>query len=277
MSRVVQIFGSTGTGKSRLALTAPGRKWYAEMDPGSYARGSAGIKLQPDEVDLHQFAVPLTSLLDRGVLDFSMVGGSGKGAVQVAHRYKGWNEEWWKFVDEYMQALKGDYSTLIIDTSTLLWDMAQNALRQRIQEGGGTEDYQSDRLKRLEFQEPSSQMNSIVMGAKGANKNLVLIAHRGEVWFNDKPTGTWKPDGWNKAMDGSDVSIMLEVKGHRPAGFLFKGDMDLTGMEVPEPTFSKLEQVLEVAQALRLQGFEVPASYDELMDAGQMVLPGVSA
>lgn len=270
MSRTYQIFGGTGTGKTTLALGAKGRKWYGEFDPGSFERASIGLRLNEGEIDLHQYQLPLTTLEDMGTLDFSMVGQSGKGAVQIVHRYQGWTELYYgRFVPDFLAALKDpSFTTLIIDTSTLLWVVAQNALRQRIQDEPGTTEYKTDRLKRLEYEEPNSNFTSIVQGCKQYGKDLILIAHRGEIYFNDKPTGKWKPDGWGKAMDGSDISVMLEVVNRQPVATVYKagiGGLELLDRRIENPTMEKIDGLVDGAAKLRGLGFELPQDNEELI------------
>ena len=267
MSRVYQVFGQTGTGKSTFAKTAPGRKFWAELDPGSYERASGEAK--DESVEFHEYHAPLTALEDMGALDFAMVGQSGRGAVQINHKYVGWNETYWAFIKDFMDFIKGNPGTVVIDTSTLLWDMAQNALRQRIQEGSGDAAYKSDRLKRLEYQEPNSQLTQILQGSKGRGCNVILIAHRGEIWEGDKPTGRWKPDGWNKAMDSADVSLMFDVKNKKPVATVFKAggcDLELVGREIVEPTFTKVEELINAATKLRKMGMPLPSLNEELLE-----------
>lgn len=268
MARTWQVFGQTGTGKSTFARSAPEPHFYAELDPGSFERAGG----DPEDPALHQYHAPLTALEDMGILDYSMVGNSGRGAVQIAHKYTGWNETYWEFIKDFMAFIKKGPGTVVIDTSTLLWDMAQNALRQRIQQGEGDHNFKSDRLKRLEYQEPNSQLTQVLQGAKARGCDLIMVAHRGEIWVDDKPTGRWKPDGWNRAMEESDVSLMFEVKSKKPVATIFKAggcDLELVGREVVEPTFASVEALVNAATKIRKAGMALPAGNDELLELAE--------
>lgn len=250
MSKVILVYGPNGSGKSSFVQSSQRSKWYAELDPGSYDRA----KKTRAPIEVQTFYEPLTALEDMGFLDRSMQGASGKGAVQVAHKYTGWRETYWDFVKAYLDFLKSDtHEYGVIDTSTVLWNMAQNALRQRLQEEGGPRDIQSDRLKRLEYQEPNDQLMSMIKGAKGAKKDLVLVAHRGEVWFNDQPTGKWKPDGWNKALDNADIGLMFEVRSSKPVAIITKAGgcpLELVGWELENPTLDDVIALVDAAKAI---------------------------
>lgn len=262
MSKVIVIYGATGTGKSSFVQSSSRSKWYAELDPGSLDRAK---KYHGGELEYHTYYEPLTALEDMGVLDRSMTGSSGLGAVQVAHRYSGWREKYWEFVSDYLAFLKTGPEYGIIDTSTILWNMAQNALRQRLQEEGGPREVQSDRLKRLEYQEPNDQLMSMIKGAKGAQKDLVLVAHRGEVWFNDKPTGKWKPDGWNKALDNADIGLMFDVRSARPVATITKAGgcpLDLVGWEIESPTLDGVCELVDAARAVTDAEWDLPSEGD---------------
>jgi hypothetical protein len=265
MPKIIQIYGATGTTKSSLAQSSARTNWYAELDPGSFERSK-----RSKNSDLYQFHEPLTSLEDMGFLDTSQRGQSGHGPVLIAHRYTGWRETYWEFIQAYLAFLKDtEHEYGIIDTSTVLWNFAQNALRQRIQEEGGTKEVQSDRLKRLEYNEPNDQLMSIVKGAK-AKKDLVLVAHRGEIWEGDRPTGRFKPDGWNKASDSADIAIMMEVRNRKPLAIFQKAGgtpLDLIGFELEAPTLDFIIEVVDAAKAI-FQA-EVPLPSDDDYDTPQ--------
>jgi hypothetical protein len=248
LPRIIQVYGSAGTTKSSLAQSSSRACWYAELDPGSFERSK-----QSKLADLVQFHEPLTALEDMGFLDTSQQGKSGLGPALIAHKYTGWRETYWEFVQAYLGFLKdSEHDYGVIDTSTVLWNFAQNALRQRIQEEGGGAVVQSDRLKRLEYNEPNDQLMSMIKGAK-AKKDLVLVAHRGEIWEGDRPTGRFKADGWSKASDNADISIMMDIRSRKPVAIFQKAGgtpLDLIGMELEAPTLDFITEVVDAAKAI---------------------------
>ena len=266
-SRIIIAWGATSMGKSTFAINGSGKTWYAEFDPGSYDRATEAI--DPSEltrITLAKFYAPLTSIIDAGTLSTAMMGQSGKGAVQIGHKLKGWREKYNEFWQGYVQACEADYDTIVIDTSSRLWNMAQNALRQRIQEEVQGVD-QAERLKRLEYQEPNDQLTMMVNAAKETGKNLVLIAHEGEKWVKGEPTGEAKPDGWGDAAKESDISLRFTIKNRLPVATVYKPEVLVKGWEIENPTMQKADEFLRALALNQKLGFPAPESYQGLMEA----------
>lgn len=267
MSRVFLAYSKPGKGKTSFSLTG-GRTAYYQFDAGSYSRATASMNVVPGMIEVTDCYPPLTALEDIGKLSTSMVGQAGKGAVQIVHRFHGWREAYGQFLESYLKAIRNpEIDTLVLDTSTQLWKMAQNAFRQRIQDEVPTE-MQSDRLKRLEYEEPGSQMDQVVKGCKMFDKNLVLIAHEGEVWFKGEATGEPKPDGWGELDGVADVTLRFTVEGNKPVATITKvggADLAMIGLKIPVPTIESVSFLIDGAAKLRKAGMSVPGKYEELL------------
>ena len=252
MSRVYLIFGGSSTGKSTFAGSGKGRKWYAELDPGSFERTG----LPTDDFDLHYYYPPLSSLLERGKL-------SGAGVSRTLH---GWDELFWQFVDDYLKAMKEDYSDYVIDTGTKLWLLCRNAFFQRVQDEKNEKE--RERLSRLEYQEPNGHMDAIVDAAKIAGKNLIFVAHEGELYNKGEPTGKMKPDGYKELANMADATLQFYLRNKKPVARVFKagaGGLELLDMEVEEPTRDKVDELLEAAMKIRRAGKTVPSEYSAVL------------
>ena len=245
--RVYLAFGASFTGKSTFSASGTGRKWYAEMDPGSFERTG----LPAENITVKQYHAPITNLLSRGKV-------SGAG---ISRPLDGWDALWWEFVEDYLNALDEDYTDYIIDTGTKAWLVCRNSFFERVQ--NEKNDKERERLSRLEYQEPNGQMDSIITAAKMKGKNLIFVAHQGEVYMNDKPTGELKPDGYKELANMADVTLQFSLRDKKPVGRIFKigaGGLELKDMEIEQPTIAKVDELLEAAKKLRQAGKAVPDS-----------------
>ena len=252
---VYLAYGPNGSGKSWFALSGKGRKWYAEFDPGSFDR--TGLDPKNPDLELHKYPPPISSLMDKGKLDLSMVGKSGRGGVGVSLKYTDWDEIFWAgFVKDYTDALTANqFDDYIWDTAKLMWEMNQNSYRERIQEETDLDTYRG--LTRLDYKTPNMWMHRFIQAAKAKSRNVVIVAHQKDEWQNGEPTGRYKPDGWDEASDQSDCTLRFFVRNRRPVGILEKGGsagMDVIGLEVVEPTIEKMNRLLDAATALRRAG-----------------------
>lgn len=255
-----QVWGAPGSGKTSFALDGDGTKWYAELDPGSYDRAVMGLPIDEDTITKVEFYAPLTALRSRARLDTSMVGQSGKGAVQFVHKLEGWDEQFWAFTDAFLDALEAGYDRYIVDTSTVLWDLAKNAALERIQNEGKVSVSEA-RLQRLEYQEPNDLMAQIIGAAKQKKRNLVLIAHSAEIWEGGNPTGKFKADGSKHIPGMVDLSLRFEVKNKKPVAIVQKpgaGGLELEGLEFQSPSFEMVAETLDAAALIRKMGGELP-------------------
>lgn len=249
--RVYLAFGASFTGKSTFSASGKGRKWYAEFDPGSFERTG----LDPADITVCYYHAPVSNLLQRGKL-------SGAG---VSRSLDGWDALWWQFVGDYLNALDQDYTDYIIDTGTKAWLVCRNSFFERVQDEKN--DKERERLSRLEYQEPNGQMDSIITVAKQKGKNLIFVAHQGEVYLNDKPTGELKPDGYKELANMADITLQFRLVDKKPVARIFKigaGGLELKDMEIEQPTIAKVDELLEAAKKLRQAGKAVPDSPDKV-------------
>ena len=270
MSYAFLVWSAPGKGKTTFALSGEGRKWYAELDAGSYSRAAAGLRLEPDEIELHKYYVPLTSLLDVARIDTAMVGASGKGPVQFVHNLKGWNEKYTEFLAAYLEALESDCRFIIIDTSTRLWEMARNASMQRIQQTRPAEQWSAN-MRTPEYQEANDQIAQIVEAAKMFEKHLVLVAHQKEIWQGGDATGKFQVDGSKHIPAMMDLVMRFDIEDKAPVAFIEKGPMRLTGMKLTAPTFGYCADLLDAAAAIQRSGLEMPDSPDAVIELAKVL------
>lgn len=257
--RVTLVYGQNGTGKTSFVVSGSDPLEYAELDAGSADRAFC---LNPELLHVAKFYSPLTSLQDIGRLSTTMVGATGKGAVQVVHRLSGWREKYSEFINWYLGALEGNSPVVAIDTETKLWQMARNALRQRIQDEVPAA-MQGDRLKRLEYEEPNSQFHSLIEAAKASAKSLYIVAHEKNKWVGGEPTSDTEPDGWNEVQDEVDVILRFTIEARKTVAQIKKGPLELLDMKIPEPTIARLDGLLVARDAIVRDGSTpVPSDYE---------------
>ena|SRR3990167_276301 len=262
MSRFFLVFGENGSGKTTFALTGDKPINYYEWDSGSWERAATSMNLGEGDVQVRQYYAPLTSLLDPGRVS---VGDRGGIAPATAHVLEGWNDLFWGFVKDYLGDLKGA-GYPVIDTSTKLWLAVRQAFLEQVQQAAGPE---RERLNALQYTEPNARMSQIVEAAKARGKDLVMLAHEGEVYLNDKPTGILKPDGFKELPNMADCTLRFSLRNKKPLAVIYKagtGGLELVGREIEEPTLPNVNALLDAAIKLRRAGMPLPGSNDDLLE-----------
>lgn len=279
--RVYYCYSASGLGKSTFALSGPKKKWYAELDAGSFERAESGLDIPKDLIDINYFYPPIKWDDDEDgdkVVDTSMVGKSGHGAIKVITKLEGFRELRKQFRNAYGKALQDpEIEDVIIDTESNYYDLIQLAQKQRFQEELGVE---AGKLKRAEYDELYAEMFQIMRGAKGSRKNLILLAHEKELWIGGEPTGKFIPDGCKKVPDEADVSLRFVKKNRKPVAIIVKAggaDMRMVDMEIEEPTIEKVDHLLDCAKALqkemkRNKGLKFPEDVEGIINLGSAFL-----
>lgn len=287
MSGITLLFGDTGTRKTSLALSAPGTKWFAEFDPGSYDRAAAGMpEFEEGEVELHHYETPTTHLESPGRV---LVGQKGGVENFAAHRLEGWQECFWGFVQDFSQALKKvdgkvPYDNYIWDTGTRLWLACRQAWFEQVQDKlqQDTTKEERERLGQLQYTEPNSRINGLTEWIINAGSNLIIVAHAGDVYQGGEPAkGKIKADGYKELANISNVVLHMANRGGRLIGTVVKidglslADGDGTynfnnrGMEIEAPTMTKLEELRKAILLINRKGGQVPSTYEAVLETAE--------
>ena len=148
--------GDYSTMKSSYALTFPGKIACYDWDLG---------------VDrAHQYA----ELIDSGTLDMRDVSHPMRNMFQRYAKLEGFYEAWEAFIKDYLKILSDPaYSTVILDTSTMLWRLCCDALLQIMQQ----KDAKRQQLLQMEYGTANQWMMQVMNAAKPYNKHLILVHH----------------------------------------------------------------------------------------------------
>jgi len=279
VARVNSIFAATGNGKSTMVLKDKRRKAYFEFDAGSFERAESGLTLMEGQVDIYRFHPPfdLDVFTDAGILDKSMVGDSGKGAVQVIHHLTGWNEQLVAFRKQFALCIQdATIQDIIFDTQDDLWTMEQNAFKQRMQDEIGID---KARMNRLEYQEGNTHMLQYCAAAKSRGKNLYFVCHETDEWKGGAVTGKLKPAGWNDGPEKSDITIQLRRRDKKPYAVVFKAggadmaliDMEIEGSEDYPLNMVTVNHIVDCATAIRKAGQNLPDTIEKIIQRGEML------
>ncbi len=260
------VWGPPGTTKSTFAMSGEGKKWYVELDPGSLER--AKRKVDMSLVEVYECYPPFS--MDEGVLDVSMVGNSGKGAVQIVHQLEGYDEAHKLLRGNFAKAiLNPEIDSIIFDTGTLLDNLIVTSFLQRIQ---NETDVERTRLTKLEYKERAAGWFFFLNNAKAKKKNIIITAREREMYKGGEPTGVMIPSGWDDAPYQVDMEIRFSIENRQPVGTIMKAGgahVALVGVKVIEPTIPKMEELTRCAWAISDQKLPMPESAESIIEQGQ--------
>lgn len=255
--RVTLAFGPPFSGKTSFALGEDFPVDYHEFEPGGFRRASSSIP-EDAEIKVYSYRTPLTNIESTGTL---LVGGGGGVAPAASYRLEGWLELYAEFLRNYIGGLKSGGGRPVIDTGTKLWLTVRQAFNQQLQEATGNE---MARLDQIKYTEPNARITQITEAAERFDKDLIIIAHEDR----DFNTGAIKPDTYKNMADIADISLRFEVKDNKPVATIFKigeGGLGLIGLEIVEPTISKVNQLLDAAAILRRNKVQAPKDVEAII------------
>lgn len=249
---IIGLWGGIATAKSSVAASFPGPIEWFSFDVGGFSRARVAPEAQ---IAVHEYPAPIKFELEK-----KRVG------------LEGWTELWGQFLKDYMAALKGPCKTIVIDTATRCWVACHRAYLQMLQEQNPTKPREG--LQQIEYGEVNPWMFSVLDAPKQVGKFLVLTSHdeeerqdqmvKGElkegvvVMKDGKPV--MKPQGFRHLPKNADLMLQMVVDNGSPWGVVTKSGLvtlALDGARIKNPTFQKLEEVLEGAASLEAAGLEV--------------------
>lgn len=259
------IFGLWGPDKScknTLAMTFPKPIIDMELDIGGFARANRNLPHLPIKdwvgqglIKLEQYVMPFQS----GIVDPT------KLTVRPSKTIQGMKELWYKWLINYIKHLDEDYATVVIDTTTLLWEICCSGYLQEKQEiqfdaKGNLLPKEKLRVSLLpvEYREPNIRMRGVIYQAKAHNKHLVLTHHESDEYgpvlqkdgsIVEGRTGRKARHGWAPLGDGADVIVRTwwDGKDNIPWCEVELAEVkELEGMKFKEPTYDKIQKAINM-------------------------------
>jgi len=249
---VVCIFGPPGTLKTSIGFTWPGKIKVFDTDLGAHRGWEYHKLIESQHIDISRVTTP---------------------EKPFTSRYSpliGYLEVWESLKREFFNVCdSSEYSALMIDTSTLVWRLVQDAYLQELQ---STSKDERTRLQQWEFGKPNDGMRNLFDQAKIHHKWLILIHHESDEYepklIDGKPvmnsdgnpvsipTGRKIPDGFKYTRGLSDWIFRTRVDENgdilSPKAKIIKSakGIDLVGQDMDWFTFEMLEKHLRMIERI---------------------------
>jgi hypothetical protein len=163
---IMSLCGLEKTGKTHLALSAPGPISYLSLDFG-------------DEGVIEKF-VPNKKIYKA---EFKIPAARGKGKDREGMKDQA-EEIWEDFKEKYLFSLL-NARTVIVDTETEAWELIRLARFGKV-----------DQVKPIHYGPVNREYKeTMIKAAYEANANVILLQRLKKEWLNDKATGNYEQAG----------------------------------------------------------------------------------
>ncbi len=257
MARSNLFWGASATWKTSAALldaTPENPVSYHELEAGGFRRATSRLDIPEGAIYLHQYKRPFDGLEQIG-----QVIKTDKGNVMPQLRYEldGWVDMFSEFANNYMDDIK-QHRRPVIDTATRAWLMVRQYYFELVQKATNGRD--ADNLGQMKFTTPNDIMLQLLEYAPAYDIDSVWIAH-----MNDYNPEDIKPDTMKEVLPNVDVSLRFRLVSNKGVATFTKGGEvgSLVGLDVPEPTLSKVNAILDLVATLEREGetYERDAEY----------------
>lgn len=278
---ITAIVGDEGTGKTTMALTFPRPLVHFDIDVGGYRRAAWRLEDTTD-ITTKSYPMPIqTSKLMGQTTDAS-------SRIRVPKKVEGMKEMWQQIVQDFVDACQNqEVKTLVLDSSTLLWNINHKTELQMIQERQvarqkkekanqpwDDNDYR-ERLQPIEYGPANDRMRTLLHTARSFQKNLVLVHYPtdeygavpdGKGGMGEGKTGKVILDGFKETVKLVDLVVWTRILEQAVQG----GGKE----KYPVAKFAKcgIEHM-----GLKAVGMEVVASYEAIINLRDMMKGNGSA
>jgi len=271
---ILGLYGEDKTCKSTLSLSAPKPMVYMQFDIGGFQRACRNLPHLPIKDWYNQGLIKVEDY----VMPFQI--GSLDPVTSIIRPSKilvGVEELFYVFATNFLKHLYDGTVTIVVDTSTLLYEVTCLGYLQEKQElqmplqanGKGRDDKPlRTQLQQQEYREPYIRMRGFTYQAKAAKKNLILVHHatdeyglmrQGDGTMGQGKTGKRVLHGWGQLGDSADIIGKTYVRmetipntnpPQRKITPCFKIELaevkELEGVEIQEPTYDKLAGMIRM-------------------------------
>lgn len=250
--RILVISGDNKTTKTTLALSGPKPLRHYDLDLG-YERASHRFNGQ--EILSTRYTTPAQGV---DILQ-------GKVRVRSRNVLHGVRELWDQWVEDYITALRDDHwVTHAIDTGSQLWETCHRGFLQeqqeaQLRENPATKDVK-ETLGTYGYAEPNARMRAMYAAARTYGRNLIITHYLKpeyqdiitEKGIQSGTTGRMIMDGYKHTIGLCDIAVTTFLRDNVPFCRIdFCGlDLRAQGMELKEPTWDKIMDIVEKLRAL---------------------------
>ena len=264
---IVAVCGDEGTGKTTMALTFPKPLKHLDIDVGGYRR--AAWRLDTTDTTTKSYPMPIQLDKLKGQVTVST-------RIQVPKKVEGMKNMWQDIVTDFVEACQdAALKTIVLDSSTLLWNICHKSVLEEIQERQlarhkkehpnqqfDENDYR-ERLQPIEYGPANDRMRTLLHTARSFNKNLVLVHYPtdeygsmpdGKGGMADAKTGNIIIDGFKETKKLVDLVVWASVK-----------DTAFAGVTSKQPA-AKITKCGIENMGLSALGLEIPATYEAIIN-----------
>lgn len=270
---ICAICGDEGTGKTTMALTFPKPLLHLDIDVGGYRRAAWRLDIEGVESNSYPKPIQIEKLLGQT--------GSPSTRISIPKKVEGMKELWQQIVQDFVDACTNkELKTIVIDSSTLLWNICHQSHLQELHERQliqwrnrnpktpFDENEYRERLLPVEYGPANDKMRTILHTARSFQKNLVLTHYPTDEYgaipdakgnITEGKTGVKVLDGFKETVKLVDLVMWLSIKERIDKG-----------VKTKEPIARITKCGLE-GMGLDAVGLEIPATYDGIINLQRMM------
>ena len=275
---ITAICGDEGTGKTTMALTFPKPLRHFDVDVGGYRR--AIWRLSSEGVESKGYPRPIQ------VDKLMGTQGSPSTRISIPKKVEGMKEIWQDIVTDFVASCQDKaVKTIVLDSSTLLWNICHQSHLQELQERQiarwkadsktkntpfDENDYR-ERLQPIEYGPANDRMRTILHTARSFGKNLVLVHY---------PTDEYGaiPDGKGGMTEGKTGAIIIdgfkETKKLVDLVVWTKISETIVGGVAEKSAVCKITKCGIEGMGLSAVGLEVTATYEGIINLKNLMQGG---
>ena len=272
------ICGEEGTGKTTMALTFPKPVRHFDIDVGGYRR--AAWRLDTEGLSTKAYPMPIQIDKLKGQTTVS-------SRIQVPKKVEGMKNMWQDIVTDFVEACQdAAVKTIILDSSTLLWNICHKSVLEEIQERQlakhkkehpnipwDENDYR-ERLQPIEYGPANDRMRTLLHTARSFSKNLVLVHYPADEYGTiqdgkgnmvEGKTGKVILDGFKETVKLVDLVVWTSIK-----------EVAVAGKPIEKYAVAKFTKCGIEMMGLGAVGLEVPATYEGIINLRNLMAGGSS-
>ncbi|KKN19279.1 hypothetical protein LCGC14_0947440 [marine sediment metagenome] len=261
------ICGDEGTGKTTMALTFPKPLRHFDVDVGGYRRAAWRLATEDRESKSYPMPIQTNKLMGQTVVS---------SRIQVPKKVEGMKAMWQDIITDFVAACQDTaVKTIVLDSSTLLWNICHKSTLEEIQEKQlakhkkdrpnipfDENDYR-ERLQPIEYGTANDRMRTILHTARSYQKNLVLVHYPTDEYGTiadskgnmvEGKTGRIVLDGFKETVKLVDLVVWTSVK-----------EIMKEGVKEKQP-IAKITKCGIEGMGLSAVGLEVEATYEGIIN-----------